>query len=113
MLLRIRQITYAGIPSLACNILKAVVITNISKFFLLPILVWGSNTTDFGRNLHYLLVSCHHLYFLVKAFNFVQGTQFYKLSTLLVVCAFIVKEYVRYIDAFQNSVIKIFKKTGP
>lgn len=101
MILRTRQKILDGIPSLAFNILKAVVITNISKFFLLPILVWGSNTTDFGRNLHYLLVTCHHLCFLVKAFNFVQGTQLYRLSILLVVCAFIVKEYVRYIDAFQ------------
>lgn len=101
MILRTRQKTFDGIPSLALNILKAVVITNISKFFLLPILVWGSNTTDFGRNLHYLLATCHHLCFLVKAFNFVQGTQLYRLSTLLVVGAFIVKEYVRYIYAFQ------------
>lgn len=103
VVLRIRQITLVGLPFLTQTILKVVAISNFSKFFLLPILVWGSNTTDFGRNLHYILVTCHHLCSLVMAFNVVgtQSPQSYWLSVFLVVCSFILKEYVRYLAAFQ------------
>ncbi|KAH8419641.1 hypothetical protein KR222_011640 [Zaprionus bogoriensis] len=102
VLLKIGELSLAGLAALAQTIFKVVAISNFSKFFLLPILVWGSNTTDFGRDLHYILVTCHHLCSLVMAFNVVGISNHFRwLSIFLVVCAFILKEYVRYLAAFQ------------
>ncbi|XP_034481885.1 protein ARV1 isoform X1 [Drosophila innubila] len=102
-LLGFGQLSKVGFAPLALTILKVVAISNFSKFFLLPILVWGSNTTDFGRNLHYMLVTGHHLCSLVMAYNVVGiiSNHLRWLSILLVICAFIMKEYVRYFQAFQ------------
>ncbi|KAH8406048.1 hypothetical protein KR215_003967 [Drosophila sulfurigaster] len=103
VILGVGQLSKVSLASLTLTILKVVAISNFSKFFLLPILVWGSNTTDFGRNLHYMLVTGHHLCSLVMAYNVVGniGKHHRCLSILLVICAFIMKEYVRYLSAFQ------------
>lgn len=102
-LLGFGQLIKVGLASLTLTILKVVAISNFSKFFLLPILVWGSNTTDFGRNLHYMLVTGHHLCSLAVAYNAVGiiSNHLRWLSILLVICAFITKEYVRHLAAFQ------------
>ncbi|TDG42087.1 hypothetical protein AWZ03_011489 [Drosophila navojoa] len=55
-LLNMRQLVKIGLASVTLIILKVVAISNFSKFFLLPILVWRSNTTDFGRKLHYIKI---------------------------------------------------------
>ncbi|KQS44377.1 uncharacterized protein Dere_GG13227, isoform B [Drosophila erecta] len=74
-----------------------VLISNLSKFFLLPILVWRNNTTVFGRNLHHLLVMGHHLCSLVLAYEAVGATRknlrWWALT--LVVIAFAFKETAR------------------
>ncbi|KRK02191.1 protein ARV1 isoform X2 [Drosophila yakuba] len=74
-----------------------VLISNLSKFFLLPILVWRNNTTVFGRNLHHLLVMGHHLCSLVLAYEAVGATKknlrWWALT--LVVLAFAFKETAR------------------
>lgn len=102
-LLNMRQLAKIGLASVTLIILKVVAISNFSKFFLLPILVWRSNTTDFGRNLHYMLVTGHHLCSLIMAYNVVgiSNNHLRWLTIILVICAFATKEYVRYLVAFK------------
>ncbi|EDW18868.1 protein ARV1 [Drosophila mojavensis] len=102
-LLNMRQLAKTGLASVTLIILKVVAISNFSKFFLLPILVWRSNTTDFGRNLHYMLVTGHHLCSLIMAYNVVgiSNSHLRGLTIFLVICAFATKEYVRYLAAFE------------
>jgi len=86
-----------GFRNFSLIILKVVLISNLSKFFLLPILVWRNNTTVFGRNLHHLLVMGHHLCSLVLAYQAVGATRknlrWWALT--LVVIAFAFKETAR------------------
>ncbi|XP_017840440.2 protein ARV 2 [Drosophila busckii] len=102
IMLGIRKLNQGIANSITTTILKVVAISNFSKFFLLPILVWRSNTTEFGQSLHYMLVTGHHLCSLVTAYNAINVTkQFRELTVILIICAFAVKEYIRYIAAFQ------------
>ncbi|EDW44374.1 protein ARV 2 isoform X1 [Drosophila sechellia] len=95
--LSIDWIQKIGFRNLTLIILKVVLISNLSKFFLLPILVWRNNTTVFGRNLHHLLVMAHHLCSLVLAYEAVGATRkslrWWALT--LVVIAFAFKETAR------------------
>ncbi|KAH8343715.1 hypothetical protein KR059_005266, partial [Drosophila kikkawai] len=64
-----------GVRNFTLIIFKVVLISNVSKFFLLPILVWRSNTTVFGRSWHHLLVMGHHLCLLLLAYEAVGATR--------------------------------------
>ncbi|KAH8360505.1 protein ARV1 isoform X1 [Drosophila serrata] len=87
-----------GVRKFTLIIFKVVLISNLSKFFLLPILVWRNNTTVFGRSLHHLLVMGHHLCSLVLAYEAVGATRkvFRWWAFTLVVLAFILKETTRH-----------------
>jgi len=86
-----------GLRRFTLIIFKVVLISNLSKFFLLPILVWRNNTTVFGRSLHHVLVMGHHVCSLVLAYEAVGATRknlrWWALT--LVVLAFIFKETAR------------------
>ncbi|KAI8041775.1 protein ARV1 [Drosophila gunungcola] len=86
-----------GLRSFTLIIFKVVLISNLSKFFLLPILVWRNNTTVFGRSLHHFLVMGHHLCSLVIAFEAVGATRkdLRWWALILVVIAFAFKESAR------------------
>ncbi|XP_030573125.1 protein ARV1 [Drosophila novamexicana] len=98
-----RRLLKVGLRTVTLIILKVVAISNFSKFFLLPILVWRSNTTDFGRNLHYMLVTGHHLCSLIMAYSVVgiSNSRLRWFTIILVICAFAIKEYVRYLAAYK------------
>ncbi|XP_017042381.1 protein ARV1 [Drosophila ficusphila] len=95
--LSIDWIQKMGFRSFTLTIFKVVLISNFSKFFLLPILVWRNNTTVFGRSLHHVLVMGHHLCSLVLAYEAVGATRkrlrWWALT--LVVLAFAFKESAR------------------
>ncbi|SPP87355.1 protein ARV 2 [Drosophila guanche] len=97
------QIKEMGVRHFTLTIIKVVVISNLSKFFLLPILVWRNNTTVFGRSVHYVLVMGHHLCSLVLAYEAVGSvkSRLRWLSITLVILAFVLKEYIRHYAAFQ------------
>ncbi|XP_041563964.1 protein ARV1 isoform X2 [Drosophila elegans] len=86
-----------GLRSFTLIIFKVVLISNLSKFFLLPILVWRNNTTVFGRSLHHVLVMGHHLCSLVIAYEAVGATRkdLRWWALILVVIAFAFKESAR------------------
>ncbi|EDV97248.1 protein ARV1 [Drosophila grimshawi] len=102
-LLNLRQMNKVGHEAVTLIILKVVAISNFSKFFLLPILVWRSNTTDFGQKLHYMLVTGHHLCSLIMAYSVVgiSNRNLRCLTAILVIFAFAIKEYVRYLASFK------------
>ncbi|XP_068142019.1 protein ARV1 isoform X1 [Drosophila tropicalis] len=99
--LELKQMLKFGLLNFTSIILKVVAISNLSKFFLLPILVWRNNTTDFGRNLHYMLVTSHHLCSLVLAYEATRAKNLRWISTIFVISAFALKEYFRYFTALQ------------
>ncbi|XP_017136953.1 protein ARV1 isoform X1 [Drosophila miranda] len=101
--LGIDQIKKVGVRNFTLTIIKVVVISNLSKFFLLPILVWRNNTTVFGRSIHYALVMSHHICSLVLAYEAVGfiKSRLRWLAITLVVLAFVLKEYIRHYAAFQ------------
>lgn len=73
--------------------MKANVLASFSKFFLLPIMLWRENTTDFGAALHRTLVTGHHLCSLI--FVYVVVSRFRVLQAALVVLpVYIIKEFL-------------------
>ncbi|XP_017479833.1 PREDICTED: protein ARV1 isoform X2 [Rhagoletis zephyria] len=87
-------ISCTGINKFAVILLKAITIANLSKMFLLPLIVWRENTTDLGANIHQLLVLGHHLLALVYIYAIVGS--FKKLQAFLIILpAFVVKEYIK------------------
>ncbi|KAH8313013.1 hypothetical protein KR067_008795 [Drosophila pandora] len=88
------------------TIFKVVLISNLSKFFLLPILIWRNNTTVFGRSLHHVLVMGHHFFSLILAYEsiVVRRKTLRWLGIILVILAFVLKEYLRQYAAFLMEV---------
>ncbi|XP_030383214.1 protein ARV1 [Scaptodrosophila lebanonensis] len=95
----------AGLGSFTITLLKAVVISNLSKFFLLPILVWRNNTTDLGSQLHYMLVTSHNLCSLILAYEVVGASVSRKrwLTSLFVIGVFLLKEYLKLVAARHSQ----------
>ncbi|XP_016959505.1 protein ARV1 [Drosophila biarmipes] len=73
--LSMEWIKQTGLRRFPLTVFKVVLISNLSKFFLLPILVWRNNTTDYGRRLHHVLVMGHHVCSLVLAYEAVGATR--------------------------------------
>ncbi|KAI8122180.1 hypothetical protein FF38_05745 [Lucilia cuprina] len=91
--LRKNMIFNMGLKSFGFVLLKANVLANFSKFFLLPIILWRENTTDFGAALHRTLVMGHHLFSLI--FVYVVVTRFRVLQAALIVLpVYIIKEFI-------------------
>ncbi|KAH8373521.1 hypothetical protein KR009_012401 [Drosophila setifemur] len=95
-----------GLRSFALTIFKVVLISNLSKFFLLPILVWRNNTTVYGRRLHHILVMGHHFFSLVLAYEAIGATRtgLRWFAMTLVVLAFVLKEYTKQFSTFLLEV---------
>lgn len=82
-----------GFKSFGFILLKANVLASFSKFFLLPIILWRENTTEFGAALHRTLVTGHHLCSLIFVYAVV--TRFRVLQAALIVLpVYIVKEFL-------------------
>lgn len=92
-----------SLKSFGFILLKANVLANFSKFFLLPIMLWRENTTDFGAALHRTLVTGHHLFSLT--FVYVVVTRFRALQAALIVLpVYIIKEYLmQHFSAFMEK----------
>lgn len=95
-----------GLRHFILTIFKVVLISNLSKFFLLPILIWRNNTTVFGRSLHHVLVMGHHFFSLILAYEsiVVRRKTLRWLGIILVILAFVLKEYLRQYTAFLMEV---------
>lgn len=78
---------------LAFNILKAHTLSNFSKFFLLPIVLWRENTTDLSAKLHTMLVFGHHLCSLVFIYTVVSNVNIV-LANFTVLPIYLIKEYI-------------------
>ncbi|KAH8295826.1 hypothetical protein KR018_010638 [Drosophila ironensis] len=104
--LSISWVKKMGFRSYTLTIFKVVLISNLSKFFLLPILIWRNNTTIFGRSLHHLLVMSHHFFALIIAYEAIVVTRkgLRWVAITLVVLAFVLKEYTRQFNAFLLEV---------
>ncbi|XP_067643237.1 protein ARV1 [Eurosta solidaginis] len=88
------QIKGVGIGKFTLTLLKAITIANFSKIFLLPLIVWRENTTDFGANIHHFLVSGHHLLALVYIYAIVGN--FKKIQAFFIILpAYVAKEYIK------------------
>ncbi|KAM7355186.1 ACAT-related protein required for viability 1 [Cochliomyia hominivorax] len=91
--LRQNMIFNIGLKAFGFILLKANVLASFSKFFLLPIMLWRENTTEFGAALHRTLVMGHHLCSLI--FVYVVVMRFRVLQSALVVLpVYIMKEYL-------------------
>ncbi|XP_054736122.1 protein ARV1 isoform X1 [Anastrepha obliqua] len=83
-----------GIRKFSLILLKAITIANLSKMFLLPLIVWRGNTTDLGANIHHVLVLGHHLLALVYIYSIVgyfKKTQ----AFFIILPSFVAKEYLK------------------
>ncbi|XP_065361276.1 protein ARV1 [Calliphora vicina] len=93
MALRKNMVLNMGLKSFGFVLLKANVLANFSKFFLLPIMLWRENTTDFGAAIHRTLVTGHHLCSLI--FVYVVVTRLRVLQAALIVLpVYIIKEFI-------------------
>ncbi|XP_019895682.1 uncharacterized protein LOC131801792 isoform X2 [Musca domestica] len=73
--------------------MKAYALANFSKFFLLPIMLWRENTTEFGASLHRFFVTAHHLCALVSVYIVVSRCR-PVISTVVVISIYVLKEYL-------------------
>ncbi|XP_055855597.1 protein ARV1 [Episyrphus balteatus] len=78
----------------AINLYKGITIANFSKFFLLPIMIWRDNTTEFGANVHYFLVMGHYLLSSIFVYSVVSRLSKTR-SALIVLSLFAFKEYIK------------------
>lgn len=51
------------------NVVKCVTLGNVTKFFLLPSVIWQSNITEAGIQLHELLVGLYYIIALLQTFS--------------------------------------------
>ncbi|XP_061396247.1 protein ARV1 [Musca vetustissima] len=87
------KLDFVGAKREGYQMLKAYALANFSKFFLLPIMLWRENTTDFGASLHRFLVTAHHLCALVSAYMVVSRCRAL-VSAVLVISIYAAKEFL-------------------
>ncbi|XP_055384294.1 protein ARV1 [Condylostylus longicornis] len=73
-------------------LIKAVILGNFSKIFLLPILVWRDNTTELDSNFHYFVVKFYYVFSCSNVYSSITNLNLYK-SSAVVVLAFFIKKY--------------------
>lgn len=76
------------------NLYKGITVANFSKFFLLPIMIWRDNTTEFGASVHYFLVMGHYLLSSIFVYSVVSRLTKAQ-SALIVLPLFAFKEYIK------------------
>lgn len=73
-------------PTFTDNLVKTVTLGSIAKFFLLPIVIWHSNTTEFGVMLHLILVTGYYFSCLTQAYS---GTTLFTSFYIQIKCLFL------------------------
>uniref|UniRef100_A0A1A9WBS0 Protein ARV n=1 Tax=Glossina brevipalpis TaxID=37001 RepID=A0A1A9WBS0_9MUSC len=82
-----------GAKRFIITLLKANTLANFSKFFLLPIILWRENTTEFGINLHQIIVMGHQS--CAQIFVYVIVSHLTKLRALIIIIStYFIKEFV-------------------
>lgn len=87
-------LTLKTVKEYSYQLLKANVLANFSKFFLLPIMLWRENTTDFGAALHRSFVTVHHLCALVFVYMAVVSRCRALQAALIVLPIHVLKEII-------------------
>lgn len=88
-----QQFNYQYCINYSHQLLKANALANFSKFFLLHIMLWRDNTTEFGATLHRSFVTAHHLCALVFVYMVVSHCRALK-ATLIVLPIYAIKEFI-------------------
>lgn len=97
------MILHSGLQRFGFLLLKANVLASFSKFFLLPIMLWRENTTDFGAALHHTLVTGHHLCSLVFVYAVVGRFRALQ-AALIVLPVYIIKEFLmQHLSKYMES----------
>jgi hypothetical protein len=92
--------------NLSVDLIKAITLASIGKFFFLPIIIWKENSTGFGVAIHLGLVFTYFLLSLIQVHSVVSvSTRF--VSSLIVILAFVVKTYLLEI-LHISSMLKSF-----
>ncbi|XP_073838433.1 ACAT-related protein required for viability 1 [Musca autumnalis] len=87
------KLSEVGVKESSYQMLKAYALANFSKFFLLPIMLWRENTTEFGASLHRFFVTGHHLCALVSVYMVVSRCRPLT-STVVVLAIYVVKDFL-------------------
>jgi hypothetical protein len=92
--------------NLSIDLVKAITLASIGKFFFLPIIIWKENSTAVGVAIHLGLVFAYFLLSLIQVHSVVSvSTRF--VSSLIVILAFVVKTYL--LEVFHiSSMLKSF-----
>uniref|UniRef100_A0A1B0FMD5 Protein ARV n=1 Tax=Glossina morsitans morsitans TaxID=37546 RepID=A0A1B0FMD5_GLOMM len=93
LLLHTKWVLEKDMKRLIFTLLKANTLANFSKFFLLPIILWRENTTEFDINLHRIIVMAHHL--CAQTFVYVIVSRLARLRALVVIIVtYFVKKFI-------------------
>lgn len=60
---------FQELPKRLTMLLKAMALANISKFFLLPIVIWKSQQSEFAVQLNFVIVMGYFLYGLIHVYS--------------------------------------------
>lgn len=74
------------------NFFKAIIIANFSKFFLLPIMIWRDNTTEFGIILYHFILQSYYLLSLTQVCSVITNADGIH-SGIIVLLAYTIKQY--------------------